>query len=59
MNAWRNIHRHECGDLSEREALFMQLEWVRRQQAVAVLRHRRAEAASLMDLLMGKSASGR
>ena len=34
MNAWRTIHGHERGDLSEREVLSVQLEWLRRQQAV-------------------------
>jgi outer membrane protein TolC len=42
----------EAGDLSEREALLSRLEWLRRIQETEVLRHRREEAASIIELII-------
>jgi outer membrane protein TolC len=41
----------EAGDLSEREVVAIRLEWLRRKQETEILRHRSAEAASLLGLI--------
>jgi cobalt-zinc-cadmium efflux system outer membrane protein len=46
------------GDVSEREFLIMQLEWLRRQQEAAILRYRRAESTSLIEMILPAPATG-